>query len=574
MRTIRWTVIVVLVLVALAWIVRRLEQPGVAPGSTLDLPLEGSYVEAPGPPLLAQVLGRHENSFLGLISELRKAERDSRLGHVVLEVGDLGIGWGKAQELRDAILALRAAQRHPVALLSVSGFGANLEYYVASAAEKVYLVPGSGPPLLGLSEEFLYLGGLWDKLDVSVFVAQAGRYKGAAESISGHAMSDDYRVTANALLDSVNGQFLSGIAQARGLSEDEVRKGVDLAPSDPKTLEALKLIDGERTHQELLDAFGKDNVVEASDYAAVDPKSVGFRPQATFALVYGAGNVTTGEGTTSRTGRPVFAADTVIDALQKAADDDSVRAIVLRIDSPGGGSFPAERMWRAVRAAREKKPVVVSCSDMAASAAYYVSSAADAIVAEPGTLTGSIGVFAVRPAFRGLLQRFGVGVEVLERAPHAELNLLAPDVSPETAAWMQGQVREVYDLFLSRVAEGRKLEKAQVEQVAEGRVWSGAEAREHGLVDILGGVHAAVDEAKRRVGLAADVDVRLAVYPRPKPLAEQIRDALGGHLARVAEAALPLGPRRWQAAERVVGWLAAVSGDGAVMAPPVWIEIH
>jgi protease-4 len=530
-------------------------------------------VEAPEAPLFAQLLGMHQRSFVGALSELRKAQRDERLAHVILEIGDLQIGWAKAQDLRDAIRDLREAGRHPVALLGVGGFGANLEYYVASAAEQVYLQPGSGPPLIGLAEEHLFLGGLWERYGVSVSVGKAGAYKGAAEQIAGTGMSAPYREQAESLLDSVDGQFVAGIAEARGLTEDAVRKALEVASSKPKTLEALKLVDGERTRAELLKTLGDPPLVKGSDYAAVDAASVGFDPVATFALVYASGAVTQGEGRTTRTGQPVAAADTVVEALEKAAEDDAAKAIVLRVDSPGGGSFPSELIWRAVRRAREKKPVVASFSDYAASGGYYLSSAADGIVAQPATITGSIGVFAVRPALGGFFQRFGVAAETMQRAPHAELNLATPPLSSDTAEWLDREVKTVYEQFLARVAEGRGLEVEQVRAVAEGRVWTGAQADQRGLVDQLGGLRAAVALAKEKAGIDADADVGLTIYPTPKPLAEQIAESLRLSAAQAAAAALPFDPQRW-AATRMAAWLGAVAEGGALLVPPIWVEIE
>ena len=573
MRTIRWILLALLVLAGLAWVVRQIERPGVEAGSALRLELSGHYVEAADAPLVLQLLGRHQRSFVATLSELRKAERDRRLAHVVLVVRDLEVGWAKAQELRDAILALRQAGRHPVAYLETGGFGANLEYYVASAAERVFLAPGGGAPVVGLAQEFLFLGGLWERFGIDVQVAQAGRYKGAAESLAAHAMSEPYREQAASLLDSIDSQFVAGIAEARGVPEDTVRRALELASAEPKTLEALRLIDGVETRAGLVALLGDPPVIEAEDYAAVDPGEVGFDPKATFALVYGAGPITTGEGGVSRTGQPVLAADSVVEALEEAARDDAVRAIVLRVDSPGGGSLPSELVWHAIRSARVHKPVVASFSDYAASGGYYLSSACDAIVAEPATLTGSIGVFAVRPAFGGLLDRLDVASATMVRAPHAEINLALPALSPETVSWMQADVRRVYDLFLERVGEGRGLDSAQVEAVAQGRVWTGAQASERGLVDELGGLRTAVERAKQQLGIAADADVALQVYPAPKPLAEQLREALGIR-ARVSLAELlPLAGAA-PALARAAGWLESLAGPGPLLALPFWIEIH
>jgi protease-4 len=576
MRTLRWTFLAILILLAIGWLVQRIQQPGIEPGSALVLRLEGEYQEAPDAPLFAQLLGLQQRSFVNLLSELRKAQRDDRLAHVVLDIGDLQIGWGKAQELRDAIRDLKDAGRHPVALLGVGGFGANLEYYVASAAQQVHLQPGSGPPLIGLAEEHLFLGGLWQRFGISMAVGKAGIYKGAAEQIAGIEMSEPYREQAASLLDSVNGQFVAGIAEGRGLDAAAVLAALDDASSNPDALTKSRLIDGEATLAELVGRLGNPKVVKGEDYAAVDPASVGFDPVASFALVYASGAVVAGDGRTTRTGQPVAASRTIVDALEKAAADDAVKAIVLRVDSPGGGSFPSELIWRAVRKAREKKPVVASFSDYAASGGYYLSSGADAVVAHPGTITGSIGVFAVRPALGGLYERFGVHAATMQRAPHAELNLSAPPLSEDTAQWLDREVQEVYGLFLKRVAEGRGAEPAAIDAVAQGRVWTGVQASERGLVDRLGGLRAAVQVAKERVGIAPDADVSLAVYPPPKPLAEQLGEAFRLSVAQAAGGGLSFGVEELPAAMRgrLGAWLGALADGGALLVPPVWVEIR
>ncbi len=409
MRSVRW-VLIALVVVALLYASSRFSgAPSIATGSTLMVELSGDYIEGVEPPIFGQLFGIERRSLVSALSELRKAERDDRITNVLITVRGLQVGWAKAEELRDAIRSLREAGRHPVAYLEVEGFGANRDYYVASAAEKVYMAPGSGAPLIGLAEEHWFLGGLWDRIGVSMQSAQAGRYKGAVESLVGSEMNEYYREQAERLLDSLDGLFVGGIAEARGVPVDTVRKVIATAPSRPEVLEALKMIDGVRTKAALIDELGgPDKLIEPSDYAAVDIASLGFDPRATFALIYGAGTIQSGKGSMSRTGQPIFASETVIGALQDAAKDDAIRAIVLRIDSPGGGAFPSEQIWQAIREARKKKPIVASFSDYAASGGYYLASAADVIVADPGTLTGSIGVFAVRPSIQGVLERFDV----------------------------------------------------------------------------------------------------------------------------------------------------------------------
>jgi protease-4 len=571
MRRLRaWIWIAVLVAVAVVLLRRFDSGPAIAPGSTVSLVLAGDYVEAPANPGLGALLGFERPTLLGLLSELRKIERDDRVSQVLLTVRDLQIGWAKAQELRDAIRSLREKGRQPVAILEIEGFGANLEYYVASAAQKVYLAPGSGAPLLGLAEEHLFYGGLWERLGVTVQVAQVGRYKGAADSLVAKEMGEAYREQADRLLDSIDGQFVAGIAEARGVGVDAVRKAITTATARPEALEQLGLIDGVRTQRELVNAVPDEQLVEGSAYAAVPAEQVGFAPEATFALIYGSGAIQSGAGSTSRTGQPVFASDTVIEAIEDAAEAEDVKAIVLRIDSPGGSAFPSELMWHAVREAKKKKPVIASFSDYAASGGYYVASAADAIVSQPGTLTGSIGVFAVRPSLGSFFDRWDVRSGVLDRAPHAEINLLTPPLSPDTRDWLQSDVEETYRRFLTRVAEGRNRSVEDVEAVAEGRVWTGEQAVTRGLVDAIGGLRSAVSRAKEKVGIGEDADVSLAIYPPPKPLAEQLQSLLRSAVARSVVEALP-----WKTAiARAEAWITAVTSAGPVTASPVWIDIR
>jgi protease-4 len=570
MRTLRWGVLALLAIAALVAVSWFRGAARVESGSTLLVELSGAYVEASDVPFYGALLGIERRSLLGTLSELRKAERDDRIGQVLITVRNLDVGWAKAQELRDAIRALRDKERHPVAILEVEGFGANLEYYVASAAEKVYVAPGGGAPLLGLAEEHLFLGGLWDRIGVSVQVAQAGRYKGAVDSMVGHEMNEFYREQAERLLDSIDGQFIAGIAEARGVPVETVRKVIATAPSRPEVLEELRLVDGVKTRRALIEAIPEEKRIEASEYAAVDARQVGFAPEATFALIYGSGAIQSGNGSTSRTGQPVFASETMIDALEAASEADDVRAIVLRIDSPGGSAFPSEQMWQAIRAAKKKKPVIASFSDYAASGGYYLASAADAIVAQPGTLTGSIGVFAVRPALQGLFERFDVHSATLERGPHAEINLMGPALTPDTRDWLQSDVEDTYRRFLARVAEGRNRPVEEIAEIAEGRVWTGEQAVTRGLVDAIGGLRSAVSKAKEKVGIGADADVSLTVYPAPKPLAEQLREALRVSVAQSIATALPFG-----AALRPAGaWLEAVTSPGPVLAPAVWIQVR
>src|SRR5262245_50229067 len=550
-----------LIALALWWF---LPSPGlrVPAGSTLELELSGEYVEAADPPLFARLLGDRRHSFIALLSELRKAERDDRLAGVVLRMRDLEIGWAKAQELRSAIQALRARGRRVIAYLEVGKLGANVEYYVAVAADEVRAAPATRSPMIGLAAEYLFLGGFWERFGVDLEVERMGEYKGAAETLSERKMSDANREMANSLLDSIGSQFVAGIAEGRRLPPDAVRRAIDEAPISPEQLQKAGLIDRIQFWDELRDELGgKDKIVKADDYASVDPRQVGFAPTARFALIYGSGNVVVGEGTASRMGSPIFASDTVGQALVDASEAEDIQAIILRIDSPGGSPLAADQIWRAARQARAKgKPVIVSCSDLAASAAYYAAAGADAIVAQPGSLTGSIGVFVIRPVLRELLEKLDIGVESLTRGGYASLLLASQPLSETTRAWLHAEVASIYDLFLSRVSEGRDLTVEQVDKVARGRVWTGEQAAGKGLVDEIGGLRVAVRRALEQLKLDPDTDVALVPYPAPVSLAEQVDELLRGLNSRADPLAGML--------RRAEPWLEAMRAGAPALLPP------
>jgi protease-4 len=505
--------------------------PAIAPGSTLVLTLEGDYAEGADAPLLARFLGAGEQSLLGLYSALRKAELDPRIVRVVVRVRGLGIGWGKAQEVRAAIARVKAAGKDTVAVLETEGFGAG-GYYVASAAERVVATPASRSPLLGLAAEHLFFAGTFEKLGVMVEYERAGDYKSAVEPFTAEKMSDASREMTNALLDSTEAAFANDVAAARGLEPAAVRALVDEAPSSAQELLAAKLVDEIAYYEDVVEDA---RVVEQQDWAAVDVESLGVEPQATFALISGAGMVITGQGDITASGTRVMAADTFVDAVHEAVEDADVKALLVRIDSPGGSPLASDLMWRALRDARAAgKPVVVSMSDVAASGGYYVASAADTIVSHPTTLTGSIGVFVIRPSLGGLLQKAGVTVETMQRGARADLLFGSQPLTAGAREVLRKDVEGVYEQFVARVAEGRGLEPDAVKKVGGGRVWTGAQALEIGLVDELGGLYEAAVAAKKAVGIAPEAPVSLKTFPAQKTLAQQIGELLFG--ARAASA--------------------------------------
>ncbi|HEY8120725.1 MAG TPA: signal peptide peptidase SppA [Myxococcota bacterium] len=542
--------------------------PKIEPGSTLVLTLEGDYAEGADAPLLARLLGGGQQSLLGVYSAFRKAELDPRIARVVVRVRGLGVGWGKAQELRAALTRVGAAGKETVAIVETEGFGAG-GYYVASAAKRVVATPAARSALLGLAAEHLFFAGLFEKVGVMVEYERVGDYKSAIEPFTAAKMSAASREMSNALLDSTEAAFVADVAKARGLEPAHVRALVDEAPSSAEELLAAKLIDEIAYYEDVVKGA---KVVKQEDWAAVDPASLGVKPEATFALISGAGMVVTGEGGFTPTGDRVMAADSFVRAVHDAVDDDEVRALLVRIDSPGGSPLASDLMWRALRDARAAgKPVVVSMSDVAASGGYYVASAADTIVSHASTLTGSIGVFVIRPSLGGLLEKAGVTVETMQRGARADLLFGSQPLTAGAREVLKKDVEGVYEQFVARVAEGRGMDPDEIKRVGGGRVWTGAQALEIGLVDELGGLYEAAAAAKRAVHLDPAAPVALKMFPAEPTLAEQLTQLLRGAQLRGASLPLDLLPREL----RDLQTLATQLPLGApLLVPPSLVLLH
>lgn len=541
-RRTRWILFLLFVLIVAAFIARRvLRGPAVLNNSYLVLELNGSYAEAPPQDIVGRLLRRRERTLFDVLTMIREAQVDRRIKGMIAKIDSLNIGWAKAQDLRDALLEYKKSGKPLLALLQQES-GSNEEYYIASAAERIYLSPDVTAPLTGLAAEYFFLGGVWDKLDIQMNVDKIGEYKSVGDMIGGKEMTPANREMGDALLDSIYGQFISAVAHARSLDPAAVTALIDQAPVSPLECETAHLSDGTKYVEDLHDEVGGEQspLLPMKDYAQVDPKSLGLNTGPLVAVVYAAGTITSGESGTSFEG-PMMGAETVSRALEDAASDDAVRAIVLRIDSPGGSALASDLVWRATQEARKKKPVIVSMSDVAGSGGYYIAAGASRIVAEPATLTGSIGVVMVRPNIRGLLARLGINTATLSRGKFAAVGDITTPLSAEGRQKLIAEMDHIYQNFVDRVATGRKLSAERVNEIGRGRVWTGAQAKENGLVDELGGFATAIQTAKEAAGIAPTQEVEIAFYPRPKSLLER----LGGWLDTDTPVSLPAS---WQRA--------------------------
>jgi protease-4 len=518
-------------------------------------------------------MGSQQQIFADVLLELRKAAVDTRLQGVIVQVTPVDLDFAKVQELRGALQALQGAGKRVIAWMTGENTSGNREYYLASVADKVYVSENTMLPFTGLRARYLFLGGVWDHLDIDMQVEQIAEYKTFGDFLARKSMSEAHRNMANSLLDSLHEQFLTGIAEARGLPPVQIQALIDAPTITPEDFLEAGLIDGIRYYedllQELADTPGQSPpIVSLATYRRVKPTSLGLMRGPKVAIVYGVGAVSTGK---SGWGVPTGAsmgAETITEALDQAAKDETIQAIVFRIESPGGSALASDLIWQAVIEAKQKKPIVVSMSGIAASGGYYVAAGATKIVAEPATLTGSIGVVFSLPNVHGLLTRLGINTETLERGRYARLFDASKSWSFEERQQVRRLLETLYQTFTRKVAEGRNISVEDVDRIGRGRVWTGMQAKAHGLVDELGGLDTALRLAKEEAGIPAETGVRLVHYPRPKGLLESLLKRFGGQIR--TGGALPPPLREFV---RSLGPF-AVQGHGPLFAMPMLIQIQ
>lgn len=450
--------------------------------------------------------------YLELLSLIERVRRDPDIAGVLVKVSGLpDIGHARVEELRTALLSLRTAGKRVWAIMLDGG---DDEYLLATAAERIWAVPQATLQVNGYATTATFFAGALNKLGVGVDVAKVGQYKTAPESLTRETMGPEEREMLDAFLDGVSNRTRAAIEKARALPADSLRKTLDQGLLTAKMAKEAGLIDElvypDELSERLQQGHGRalDLVAEVPQSQAW-PRRWGVRPK--IGVINVEGLIAEGRSRADPFGLTRIAgAESTLRALDKALQDPLTKAVVLRIESSGGSGAASDLVWRAVKKVREYKPVVVSMGDTAASGGYYIAMAGERIFAEPSTLTGSIGVFAVKPDLGGLLSSLGIKRETLRRGERADFfSISRPWTEGEQQA-MQRFLDEFYDQFITHVAEARKMDKAQADAVGRGRIFSGEAAVQAGLVDEIGGLADAVEWARQRVGLSgADVDVEV-----------------------------------------------------------------
>jgi protease-4 len=509
--------------------------PSVPSSATLVLRPGGDLPEVEPDDVVGQVFGRDVSTVRGFVEALRRASRDDRVRAVLLMPSTLNVPyWGKVQEMRDAIVAFRKSGKHVTAFLE---FGGDREYYLASAADRVFLMPTSSLDLTGVASYEMFLRGTLDKIGAYPDFVHIGDYKTAPNQLTQKGFTPAHREMAQSLNRDMYDQLVAGIADARKKSEDEVRDLLDKGPFVAKEALDAGLVDDLAYEDELDDRVpelgdGKaTRRMEGGDYQRTRPQSVGLRTRSRIAVLYVVGTIVSGRSGFDGVNGSVVGSETIIDQIRKIRDDASIKAIVLRIDSPGGSSVASDVIWRELKITRDenpKRPIVTSMSDLAASGGYYIAMPTEAIVAQPGTLTGSIGIFGGKMVIGGTLDKLGVTTEAVVSGANAGIYSPFAPFTPAQREKVASFMDDFYKNFLTKVAESRKSTPAAIHAVAQGRVWTGRQALGHGLVDALGGLDAAVALAKEKAKIPANEDVQLVVYPERRGLLDALSEQFGG----------------------------------------------
>jgi protease-4 len=514
-----------------------------SPPKYVELVLRGPLVEVKP----AFSFSPRMKTLRSVMEQMDKIRKDDEVVGVLLKIEELDSGWAKLQELRDKILQLRADDVEVIAYLEDSD---NAEYLLACAADRIVLTPAGIVGLAGLRAEVMFYKGLLDKLDVEADMYAVGKYKSAIEPYTHDTMSEPQRETLNAILDDLYEQQIAMIDQGRERIDATMAKDlIDRGPFTAQEAYEAGLVDELKYYDELLaslEAEWGSEIELVSDYGkqtkqtqeltgfagfmkflsmlttANRPSGQTGRPK--IALIYANGMIMPNTPTDPFSTGQVITPNQAAKALREAREDNSIRAVVMRVDSSGGSALASDAIWREVMLTQREKPVVASMSDVAASGGYYIAMAAGTIVAEPGTITGSIGVLGGKLNLRGLYNKVGLTKEIITRGRNANLYSDYDNFTPTERERLEKLLETIYGIFVQKAAAGRGKTEAELHEIAQGRIWTGKQAKAVGLVDELGGLDAALAIAKKRVALSPDAPVDIIVLPKPKTFLEMLME--------------------------------------------------
>ena len=468
------------------------------------------------------------NQQLGLndiLKNIDKASKDNNIKGIYIDIPSFQGGLATVEEIRNALLAFKKSGKF---IYAYGDFYSQGSYYLASTADKIYLNPEGQVALNGIASESMFFKGTLEKLEIEPQVIRHGKFKSAIEPFILEKMSPENRVQVAAFVDPIWKHISDEICKSRKIDQSTFKNMVDsMQLENAADAKRLKVVDetayfDEFTAQVARKMGIKSNkelpLISLSQYSKTPDKSGVKLAMAKIAVIYAVGDIGNGEGNDETIG-----SDRLSATIRKARLDDKIKAIVLRVNSPGGDALASEEIWREVSLAKKSKPVIVSMGDLAASGGYYISCAADKIVAQPNTLTGSIGVFGLLfNAEKMLKNKLGVTTDIYKTNPYTDMGTIARPLTSSEAIILQKEVDRIYDVFTRRVAEGRGMSQAMVDSLGQGRVWSGINALQNGLADTLGGIETAISIAAKQAKLT---EYRIIQLPEQKdPVQELVED--------------------------------------------------
>ena len=455
-----------------------------------------------------------------ILLNIKKAKDDKDIKGIYLEISTPIAGFATLEEIRNALIDFRSSGKF---IYAYSETYSQKAYYIASTASKLYLNPQGTLEVKGLSSQILFFKNMLDKLGVEVQIFRHGKFKSAIEPFMLDKMSEANRTQVETYLGSLWNHMLAGISKSRGITAADINKMADnLLIRNPTDALKYKLVDALKYEDEAMDDIKKAiNIGEKEKIHFVSLEKYAESPNKTklssnkIAVVYAVGEIVSGKGSDDQVG-----SETVAKALRDARLDTSIKAIVFRVNSPGGSALASDVMWREVLLAKAIKPVVVSMGDVAASGGYYISCAANRIFAQPNTITGSIGVFGLIPnAQKALSEKLGITIDTVNTNKHSDVGTILRAASTDEYNYIQKSVEDIYDVFITKVAEGRHISKNNVDSVGQGRVWSGTDALKIKLVDEIGGINEAIAYAAK---LAKVSNYKLIDLPKQKDPLEEL----------------------------------------------------
>jgi protease-4 len=499
-------------------------EPVVSQNSYLQITLSGSLPEYNPADALSEYIRGSSLDLMKIRQSLKMAEVDDRIKGVVLKIGFLRTGFAKMAELHQLIKKFRISEKK---VYGYFDYGLTRDYYLASVCDSIFMAPGGTLLLTGVAAEMTFYKGLLNKIGVEADFVHMGEYKNAPDMYTRQSMSDYQKEVLDDILDSRYNNLVQTISENRGIDQEKIRYLIEeVSGFSPEEAMKENLVDGIKYIDEVQDLLKgnlkKISQISAGEYALIDPASIGLEGEKSIAVIFCTGTMMSGEDGSDPVFGRTMGASRVVRDINRVAQSSSIKAIILRIDSPGGSSLAADEIWHAIAEAQKEKPVIASISDMGASGGYYIALGADTILAQNLSLVGSIGVYAGKFSLENLYKKIELNNVYVKRGKNSGIFSLGSKFTNSERKVIQRMISDFYFKFVTKVAENRKRTYEEIDEVARGRVWNGLKGIDIHLIDMIGGMDEAVDIAKDLAGIEDETSVRLMYFPKSRSFINQL----------------------------------------------------